>query len=475
MRTYIIFLTIVLSIQNQLVAQVSDLKKELYSDFTLARLQYISDSLHARYKAVPTSKNNWSHPQTQGNWIFLDSMVQDAHAFLKTNPSFETFLKKFPFAKTEKNLLVQEAESTQLGSPYFRIRVYPDHYPYNFDHSFSNNSLKNKWLDTILTAHIYRPKDELVACFFENDFKKQVLPDKYASYIQYTDFIADTNTSIFLSDIRYRDKVKMLSLPVRKSFYQLLFPKQYDPQDGDFDAVIDLLGRFRINNLLEKYLSETADFKNQLAAACEEALIKKVPAAGLEYLALKYISPAKALQIKRLRRISSNCGNDDRPRWHRFGIAKLAAQQGHWQLFMRTYLSLVADPLDAERTIENHRFYTEQLELLHIKVRDLYLGGILRIHNGAANHWTIVEGGLGNQVLGYYKEYPLFEKELLNAVADKQLDDYNRYVCWKIYEHIIKSRIWKAQSDSEKKAFRQQWNQSKVLLPNYIASGIHLN
>lgn len=480
MRTLFLNLILIIFIQNKVNGQGKYLNEaDFFSPFTLIKMRGISDSLHNLYNSSPHNKSYWSLPQAHGNWVFMDSMAYEAKDFLKTKPTFEAFVKKFPFAKTEKNMVVLRNEHEGYSNGKFvQFRTSPEVYPYEFDLKFDskllNSTLKNEWLDTILLAHQYRPHDEFVACFFEKGFEKQLLPDNYVKQIQYVDFLADTNTVLFIPSLRMSEKEAVNTpLPARQALYALVFPRSDDHRDGDFNYDIDYFGTIEINDTLVSKLSITPEFKKRLIAASDEALIKKVPSIALELLVSKYLSPVKGLQIMRLRNIRSSCGNDNTPRVHFYNIAKLAAANGNWKIFMKSYLTLLSYPFDGVNNKQLLHFYTNELELLNINVNDLYLGACLNIDNRTPNHNSFHYASFSVcSPIGASSQFETIEKNLLKAIADTHLDNYNRYHYWDIYDNIIAAELYLDKAKANKNLLKSKRNKAKALLPVYIASRI---
>ncbi len=451
--------------------------------FVFFQLLLSPDSLHRVFNSIPHDKSYWSLPQAYGNWIYMDTLTKEAQLYLRTKPTFEAFLKKYPFAKSEKKVLVMRHLSESWGKgKVIQFESYPHNYPYEFTVTFDSmlcySSLQKRWLDTILPAHEFRKHDELVACFFEKGFEKHSIPSKYSPKIEYVDFLADTNTIIFPLRGKFSYEImNSMKLPCRTAFYKLVLPNRNDYRDGDFDYEVDYLGSVVVNDTFVDKLSNLKLFREQLIAASDEALIKKVPSAALENLVLKYLSPAKALQLMRLRFVWSGCANDDRPRIHLYNIAKLAANIANWDIFMNSYLLLLSDPFDFTQTKQELQYYTQQLDTLKINVNDLYLGAFFDFDNATKNHFNISYLGYRvGAVIKEYKYYNQLEKNILDVIADNSLDDYNRFHFWELYKDILDSTFYQESKESNKTALEsvlnQKKNNAKAALPLHISSRI---
>ena len=79
----------------------------IYSDATMNILKHLVDSLNLKFKKCEVNKVFYAKKQTLGYYIELDTgNVQQAKIDLEKQMPLEQFIKKYPLAKVEKNVLL---------------------------------------------------------------------------------------------------------------------------------------------------------------------------------------------------------------------------------------------------------------------------------------------------------------------------------------------------------------------------------
>ncbi len=448
-----------------------------YPPATRAKMRLISDSLHKNHNFYDSKKQYWAESQAIGHWVTMDTLAQEAYEFLKTQPSFDAFIKKFPFAKVDKNQVVMRTLNNWGDKKEIKFYALPNtpsghHVAIPFDATIYHGSLKGKWLAEILEAHQYRPNDELEAFFIEKPFEKRVIPNKYVQFIQYVDMLVDTNTNLYLT------KNAMMthdtsSLPYRMALYRLAFPKLNLMFYSNKDMPLGYNCCEDSSYFFIDKISKTKEFIDLLVKASDEAIIKQAPSATLETMTLKYLSPKKVLRLKRLREVNTGCGNDNDPRFHYLSIAQIAGEVGDWNVFMCAHTTLLSYPFDGMRYDKISSVYTSELDSININVPNFLMGAFIKFDDPSNKHFSLSDYYYFTGSKFYTKHYKVIENMLCDAIADKELDDYNRFFCYALFNSFIDFQQNKIPIEKSKKVLlEKQREKVRLTLPSYLASKV---
>lgn len=397
-----------------------------YTAAQRANMRHIADSLHEAFQAVHSQSVYWSKPQARAHFIFIDSLTDEAAAFLATNPSFNAFVRRFPFVKMEKNRLVLRGRRAQyFYNGEVNFETFPEKFPIDelelpADSTLLNDHLKDRCVFEVFKAHQYRPHDEIVACFFQTDIAPQPIPEKYGKMMQYVDFLLDTTVSVYKID-RNRPPRDSISLPAKKAFYNFVFPGG----KGDFSGLDAVAGSNCTGKTIDPVLGKDPKFQTLLKAAVEEALKKKTGALFLEEMSARYLPPQATLKLKRLRNPDRGCGNDNAGRYQDLSIAQMAADVGDWQVFLHAHLYLFRSMFDGAFSKKARQLYPEAMESMGIQLPEFLLGAMLSCDKFPYGRFRSSPGATIEMA-----EYDRFENLLIEAIGDANLDLYNRYLCW---------------------------------------------
>ncbi|RSK31821.1 hypothetical protein [Hymenobacter metallilatus] len=426
----------------------------LYSPRTMSRLHRIVDSLNLRYKVCEMRRAYRSQWQGQASYLRLEKGNLDAAAqLLKTGVTPEQFRKSFPAATVEADLLVVAAEEQQehngrkLTSTEFSnlpLRNQGE-YSLTIDGPVAADKLAaGKWM-------VHQEKKGyggpyLEAFYFPQGLSQAPLPRAYATLVQYADCLVDTTAQIYLETAR-RTGVR---LPTKESNSQVqllryVHEQTRRPDDAYHDNLSEEEQQARWQAFrqwdslrLQKVdaLAGTPRFRALLQqAATDDASLGNSTDELEEYVA-RYYSPARALQLKRSRRVIGGCSQDNSPRLHALGIAQLSAEAVHWETFLRAHLDIMNDRFermsDGSYAWEKRQTYLRELEELDINVTDLLVGISLRMQNPSQNHYYGSISRVG-RALAETKQPRQLEQRLLALVADPDLDTYNRLLAYYLF------------------------------------------
>lgn len=156
-------------------------------------------------------------------------------------------------------------------------------------------------------------------------------------------------------------------------------------------------------------------------------------------------------------KVMGACSIDIAPRRHMLNIALLSAETCNWNVFIRAHLDIMNDRISRAIDITSHDSdrdtYIKELEELGIDVIKLILGTTFRIKNPAQNHYYGTIYRLG-RALAEIENPDKLEKQLLEIISDKTLDDQNRLIFYLLfinYNHFLKDD--NRQKENEQKLF----------------------
>jgi hypothetical protein len=323
--------------------------------------------------------------------------------------------------------------------------------------------------------------------------ENNIVPEKYAAMIQYTECLIDTTNLIFLKDAAssesYETTFSKKELPNIFKFLALVekfegkpkFKYNYSEKDSlkqirqelafdkyrEKDRIWDSL---RIN-YIRNILSKTDKFKSLLDKAIQEALEKRRSNTDLEYYIAEFKSKQLALQLKRSRRVRGSCSMDSSPRIHAQEIAQLSAESINWEVFLRAHLDIMNDRFDRRSdgsyAYRGRSTYIAELEALGINVEDLLIGTCLRVNNVAKKHYFGNISRIG-RALSESQNRDKVEEKMLNMIQDKELDMYNRMLIGYLFGNYNYFLLDKTHQDVN----RKKYNIALSSLPEYIGKYI---
>lgn len=348
----------------------------IYDDNTIEQLKFIVDSLNLKFKTCEITETYYAMPQTKALKINLDSLnVKQAKIDLENQMSLELFIKKYP--------------TTTVSEPQLII-------------AYDYTNYEGKKMTRISSKTIGEDYDEQIQFDYKKDayrsFKKE---DWIIDYYEGSEYANEQVTAFYLLEDFKRNKLKDV-------YAEMV---QYT------DCMID-----------------TTSTKIFSDASFGDVNMPN------DYRRLSKRKQKKLLNNMRKTKVMGMCSQDDRPRVHAVNIAKLSAETVNWEVFLKAHLDVMNDRFD--RTSDGsyawaaRKTYLKELEVLDINTIDLLLGITLRIDNANKNHYYGSIGRLG-RALSESENRLEIEKSMLSMIKDDELDDYNRYLIYYLYDNYL--------------------------------------
>lgn len=443
----------------------------IYDEQTMARLGRIVDSLNLRFKTCE-AKDYQSLGQGLATVILVKKGVREARQAMNNGMALEAFLRQFPHARHRKEWIVKfrytdyrdkevlEYSSLPLrNSDRFNIRLADRR-----DHDKSNG-----W--------IFSEEDGNLAALYLANVKSRPIPAQYAPLIQYVDCMIDTTAQIYLTDNKERH---IPELPADSKITQYLkfaadFEGAPERPDIDWDSPFAETQYDKYNRELQQWNNarlawldeemKTSPYRRSLLMeAMGEAIENRTGDGQLEFYVERYLSPAEALRMKRLRQPVGLCSMDQRPRLHAQSICRLAAETTQWDIFLRAHLDIMNDNFermtDGSYAWAGRGTYLKELEVLDINALDLLIGSCLRASDVSDKHYFGDIGRVG-RALSETGSKDELERRLLSMVGDENLDLYNRL----LMAYLFDNYNYHLQDDVRKKENTVRFRSAVAKLP----------
>lgn len=468
----------------------------IYSPTAMKQLHHIVDSLNIKFRRCEFNKTFYSKPQARAHYIEVSgAQARIVLQELKDGIDWTELKKKYSFDTKYEDLLVvkhqyrddDEDEVTKLSS------ISPG------EGNNKNVFMKiesSKYYGTGRAQWVWQygeksdySDESLDAFYFLTDMASMPLDNSYASLIQYSDCMVDTNTTVFLDGVKNKngwesdgpneDVEAFLSMVDLKFPGKPSFPESPDDYKDEkamnkyyakvesYEKAYRTWDSLRLEKL-DRTIARTDKFRVLLDSALASALKSGGSNNSFEFYVAKYCSKEQALQLKRSRIVIGGCSMDMAPRAHAQNIAILSAEAVNWEVFLRAHLDIMNDRFqrasDGNYAWGSRNTYIRELEELDINVKDLLLGICLRTENTAKNHYygNIQRVGRALSETQYKSEV---EEKILAMIADPRLDDYNRVVMYYLLVNYTNYM-----PDDTREANRLMVEKAKASLPTYLAS-----
>jgi len=448
----------------------------IYSPNAMNKLSSIVGGKNDEFRKCDLNKSFKSIYQTKGMYFKINKPNRIVlKEELLNNISLEYFIEKYA-NKEDVNyrLITKKQYINRKDESVIRIKEEPNGNKIDINTSEWDNSFFKNWLYTVSS------NDYAEVVYILEDFKSIDVPKEYARMIQYSECMIDTTAQIFLdralkTGVRYNnDKV---SAKKRSNFFKYIdknfsIPKpkyNHEEDNSNWSQFMDSINKWNISKkeYVKSILSHKQDFKTSLNEAYKEAYEGKNSSDELEMYVADYLSKAKALELKRNRRVYGGCSMDNSPRIHAMNIAQLSAESFNWDIFLRAHLNIMNDRIDrvsdGSWAWAARNTYIKELENLNINILDLILGISFRIENPADGHYYGSINRLG-RAISESKDVEKIEHKLRLIISDKHIDDYNRLLIYYLYENLM---YHKDKSDDKAEYKKSQVEMIK-LLPEYL-------
>ncbi|GGD30642.1 hypothetical protein [Flavobacterium orientale] len=362
----------------------------IYSEQTMGKLSHIVDSLNLKYKTCNFNTVFYAKSQTIGHLVEVDKdNCKEAMKDIEANISFDDFIKKYPSATIERNVLIIKSQIKNYDN---KNSIEFEHFDLKNDYGFSIHSedvalyqkdFSNKWLIKYTKKTKYS-EESLSAFFFPENFSSVAIPQKYAQMIGYSDCLIDTTTT------KFKDNLKNGWVELPKNWTSLSDKKK------------------------AKLLDEMRS--TRVVGGCSQDSRPREHAINMALLSAETYN------------------------WEVF-------LKSHLDI-MNDRFDRVSDGSYAWR---QRNTYIRELEELNINVTDLILGISFRIENPASNHYFGSIGRVG-RALSETKNRDEIENAMLAIIADTELDYFNRllfYFLFKNYNYHIEDETIKKVSNEK--------------------------
>lgn len=362
----------------------------IYSKKTMDKLSHIVDSLNLKYKTCNFNTVFYSKSQTIGHIVKVDiGNIKEAKKDMENQISLDDFLKKYPKATVERNVLIIKSKYKNYEQQdVVEFEEFDLKSDYGFSITSENVSLyqkdfSNKWLWEYSEKTNYSD-ESLSAIYFSTKFSSVSIPQKYSQMIGYSDCIIDTTTT------KFKDNLKDGWVDLPENWTELSDKKK------------------------AKLLDEMRSTK--VVGGCSQ---DSRPREHAIHIAL----------------LSAETYN-----WEVFLKSHLDIMNDRFDR-----------KSDGSYAWGQRNTYIKELEELNINVPDLILGISFRIENPASNHYFGSIGRVG-RALSETKNRNEIEQAMLSIVSDKELDIYNRllfYFLFRNYNHNIKDETIKKDNNDK--------------------------
>ena len=453
----------------------------IYSDTAVNQLKHIVDSLNLKFRTCD-NKPYYTKLQGKGTYFSIEGPnAGKAKMEIESGISPKKLKKKYPEAQLDPDLLVVKHRYKDYAAKDVVLLENVGLNDKEYELSLQVSKDKEMGAKNKGWVFIYREKSEYsnesLEAFYLDGLKSVKLKENYSRLVQYSDCLIDTTATVYLagaakSGVRYsytEGKIREMLNYIDKKLDKPIFIRENSTITAvDTSAVLVLADTTAVDTTA--YVVDNLDHKkyrefSERLEEWEKVRLKRVDllmktdkelqdlfVAALRYAkegkevtddefeeyVARYISRDTALELKRNRRVIGGCSMDSSPRIHAMNIAELAAETAKWEIFLRSHLDIMNDRFDrvsdASYAYEGRKTYIKELEVLDINVNDLLLGISLRVGNPSENHYFGSIGRIGRS-LSEAQDKENIEKVILNMIADKNLDDYNRVLMYWLFEN----------------------------------------
>lgn len=423
----------------------------IYSSSAISKLTEIVGEKNEEFRTCDLTKSFASSSQTKGYVFEIDESYKKAlREDVESNISLNAFLSKYKEDKGSLYLIIKSKYTNYKEEKYIRFNMYPDENSLQIPEEKWKNSKFGSWIVD------FSREGDIDILYVTNEFKTQELPDTYKKMVQYSECLIDSTTTVFkenASGSRFRNGIDdTLKTKKQRQFFRFIEEKigvkepdfdDYELKNGEIDYKKYSKDFTKYEEKKEthitSYLCEEPQFLKLLNETYDESVENGSSTNEIETYVAKYMSTAKALELKRSRIVMGSCSMDTSPRIHAMNISQLSAESYNWDVFLRAHLNIMNDRFerasDGSYAWEQRNTYIKELEILNIHVPDLLLGMSFRVSNPSKNHYYGSINRLG-RAIAESKDLDTFETMITAAIKDEKLDDFNRLLMFYLYGNL---------------------------------------
>ena len=440
----------------------------IYDEATMARLGSIVDSLNLKFKTCDLAHPYYSFEQGMAMRVSVSD--KEMRRLIESGVSWGDFEKRYPNRVQEQLWITKTRFTDWQNKPILEYSGLP--YGYNSDPAIrlDDTPRHNK-----TSGWVISPEGEMA--FYFSKLERFTIPFEYARLVQYVDCMIDTTAKIYLPQAKVA--VYQRFEPGNRSDDFMTWANSYPgkpkelnykrSRDADFERYYDQYATWDSlrRAYVEEQLKTSPKRRNQLAASVDECIRTGNSDREFESYVARYVSPAKALQLKRSRKVLGNCSMDMSPRYHAMEICQLSAETAQWDIFLRSHLDIMNDRFermsDGSYAWDGRKTYLRELEELGIPAIELLLGTSLRVANVSNNHYWGSIGRTGRALMDAQDKEAL-EQRLTRMIQDSSLDPYNRL----LMAYLFANYVGHLDDEVQRAASTQRLETAVATLPDYI-------
>ncbi len=451
-----LFLLLLLLISSQ----ESFSQNEIIAEEDIPVLDIIIDSLETEYQNSPRS-NIESLPQGTGDYFEVKTNKPEEFILALTNKvELDSLLKNFPNLQIDRDLLVLK-NRVEYSNGEQKLQIKSFQIKNNSEHRITidyTDSLSRENIKFYYTSYTNKKLNSTNIRGFKikEHFSKVILPEKYADWVSYTDFLVLPNQNLFFNtdsnhNSLYNRQENIIDSLV--NYYAVKTNKPKRSKDQEFISFQKSLNDWEKKRsfFADSLFNEDSKFKELLNLSLEYAENEEKSNGELEFFTAELISKEKALKLMRFNQHVGSCSFDNGPIIQQKRMASLAAQIPNWGVFIKSFLNVMNDQVSrvANSNIASNarKTYIEELSKLNLNIPKLLLGSNLRIDNENQQHYFSDGSKIGKAFSALdEKNQAFFEQTISELIQDEHVDAFNKlhfYNTLKHYQYFIKDTIKK--------------------------------
>jgi hypothetical protein len=417
----------------------------IYDSSQLRAIIPAMDSLNQAFAARRQKGKFYSVPQSRGSFIRLDfSECEDPVADLQTGISLENFLQYYPRTEVTRNLLLlQPTDHWYRSEGEITIAhdgiVDDDRNDLTVKDAFGPSfNFKNKIVYRVYNNDYVRAVE---AYFIEEDFTVQEIPARYAAMLDYDSTLFGNCKKLYTGKgyewgLGWAHTGACMPYKTWAADSFLSWVHQRFGMRGPRAVTIDFEDRTVLVKNIKTCLDSSAALRQLFQTAVDSVTRNHISSNEFDWMIGQLISPEKELELRRQRELSRNCGNDDRPKMQDYMIARLALQLKKLPVFLQAHYYVMLWGRSAWSMSPDQRFhrsrpsYLDELELMHVDVQKFYLASLLRTNR--SYHIYELRNERHREITDI-NDRQAVEQSLVDAIADKELDLYNRLLLARLF------------------------------------------